>query len=344
MIARRTALHAGAAILLACVSAAPLARAQSIFDAPKPTPAPAAKSSSLGRKRAPAGARKNGPARYSSPSHSALTPGTQSVVLPPVDVALDEDTVCPVVTRLGLITVFEFPEEISYIWFSDSDRWRLEQDAFQLGISPGKGDDVTIKQTKWNDARETLYVRVSDGFTYKFALSVAANAPNSFVRVHRKTPPPPPGPSAEEIAREREADEKRAADEEKARAAEAERVARESALAAARALPLAPKGRKAGDVECRLARPVTISGVTYLAFELSNRGKVPLAVAAVLASASKTTTAPPPSEIVIETTPLPAGARRTGVLVLRTSTIAPRTLALHLQPAQGKALELPLGE
>ncbi len=329
-------------LVVSTVALRPVA-AQSILDAPKPS-APARES--LGRKRSARPPKVRTPRPATGRTGKVSPVGTQNVVAPPVDVELDEDSVCPVLTRLGLITVLEFSEEIDYIWFSDSDRWRLDQDAFQLGISPGKGDDVTVRQTKWSEARETLYVRVSDGFTYKFALTVVAGAPNSFVRVHRKVPPPPPGPTAEELAERARAEDERRAREEAERQKEAARVARKSALAAARAMPLSTKRRKQGDLEARLARPVTISGVTYLAFEVSNRGKRPVSLASAIApgripAATSPSLAP---ELVLDASTLTAAERRTGVVVIPAPALRPGALILRLQVTGGKPLELPLGE
>ena len=316
--------------LVALVFLAPQVFGQSIFDVPRHP--------SLGRKhsaRQPARTR----ARYTPTAPKLTDVGRQDVVAPPVDVALDDDTICPVVTRLGLITVFEFAEPIDYIWFSDSDRWRLEQDAFQLGISPGKGEDVDVKQTKWSETRETLYVRVEDGFTYKFALTVGTGAPNSFIRVHRKTPPPAPGPSAEELASAEEARRER---ETERQATEARRIARESAIAAARAVPFDEKSRRRGDLEARLSRPVMLGGATYLAFEIHNRTKSSASFVASVVSVALGKT--PESEIVVERRPLAGGERRTGVVVLHGPELPPHSFVLRLESPGAKPLDLPIGE
>lgn len=335
----RVALGAAALASLVAITATTgdveRVRAQSIFDTPRTSAAPK-------RTRVPNRGRPARPERARRPTRLADV-ASQDVVQPPIDVELDEDSIYPVTTRLGLITVLEFGEQIDYIWFSDSDRWRIDQDAYQLGLSPGKGDTIDVGRTKWSEVRETLYVRVADGFTYKFALIVASGAPMSFVRVHRKEPPPPPGPSPEEIARAEEARRKDAAE---AREKERERMRREAALSAARAVPLATKARHQGALEVRLATPIVVDGRTYLAYELRNRARAPLMVTSVVTAATTRIGGgePPASEIVVAAGPLAPGERRLGVIVIATSTLQPKLLTFRLQAAGTRPLAIPLGE
>lgn len=327
---RRTLRAITAAIAILAVTA-PDASSQIIGDPAPSLPTVRQRAKKPKKRRA-----SEGPSREAAAAKHFASVPPKTFVLPPVDIELERDQIYPVKAQLGLVTLIEFPEPPEYVWFSGQDRWTWDKSGRQLGLRPGTAESGLID---WSRVRETLYVRVAAGFTYKFTVTVGNEPPHSIVRVREKVLAPPP-PSPEELARERAAQEAEAR-EKAARAAE--KVTREAGIAAARAVPLPSKKRREGDLEARAAAPVATGGKHFALFEIVNRGKSPLQVTAALVEAGAA--APMQGvEFVLEAGPLSPRQTRTGVAIWTAKPEVKNLPALRLTVSGRKPLELPLGE
>lgn len=245
------------------------------------------------------------------------------VVLAPTDVELGRDEIFTIKTRLGLNTLIELPEAPEAVWFSDNDRWRLDLNALQLGLAPGKGDSKDVELVDWSKVRETLYVRVKSGFTYKFVLVVTEAPAHSVIRVRERVEPPKVDLEAE-ARRERERIEHETRERE-----ERDRRSRiETAAAAALRAPRSAKLARARDLEARLGPGSSTDGRMFVALELRNRSKKPLPFAISATGAT------------VRGDAAPLAARETRVVVL---DLPAGTAAVRIDCERAKPLELSTG-